>query len=202
MAPIISGAGDFSSERLKPLGDPRVLRSRLTRSISGALARSLPAERARRRQRGAEAPAAGGAKPARCGTTPRMARGQASDGATEDAARRSATSIANGSVSYSSSAMGTSVAVGTTLAFRFGPPPHRSQRAGLPHWALALGRDREAFVGPGMNDVDRGEPAINGPTHSVPGDRPTLASPPERAIPVLGYPGLNASSALMLVGTP
>src|SRR6202142_1302072 len=34
--------GGFPRERLKTLGDPRVVRSRLTRSISGALARSLP----------------------------------------------------------------------------------------------------------------------------------------------------------------
>jgi hypothetical protein len=39
------------------------------------------------------------------------------------------------------------VAVGTALS---GGPPHRSQRAGLPHWAPALGSGVEAFLGEGM----------------------------------------------------
>ncbi len=53
-----------------------------------------------------------------------------------------------------------SVAVGTALALTdLGRPPHRSQRAGLPHWALASGADVEAAVGPGMDDAGRREPA-------------------------------------------
>ena len=36
----------------------------------------------------------------------------------------------------------TAVAVGTALA---GGPPHRSQRAGLPHWAPASGSDGQAL---------------------------------------------------------
>jgi hypothetical protein len=41
-----------------------------------------------------------------------------------------------------------SVAVGTALA---GGPPHRSQRAELPHWAPASGTNVEARVGEGMH---------------------------------------------------
>ena len=40
-------------------------------------------------------------------------------------------------------------AVGTALA---GGPPHRSQRAGLPHWAPAVGASVEARVGQGVQD--------------------------------------------------
>ena len=48
-------------------------------------------------------------------------------------------------------ASGRSVAVGTALAIAdLGRPPHRSGRAGLPHWALALGGDAKAVVGPGV----------------------------------------------------
>jgi hypothetical protein len=36
-----------------------------------------------------------------------------------------------------------SVAVGTVIAHR---PPHRSQRAALPHWAPALGQDAEPHI--------------------------------------------------------
>ena len=43
------------------------------------------------------------------------------------------------------------VAVGTALA---GGPPHRSQRAGLPHWAPTSGAGVEAHAGPGMRDAD------------------------------------------------
>jgi len=46
------------------------------------------------------------------------------------------------------------VAVGTALSLATpGRPPHRSQRAELPHWALASGGDAEALMGPGMNDA-------------------------------------------------
>ena len=41
------------------------------------------------------------------------------------------------------------VAVGTAVASR---PPHRSQRAGLPHWAPALGAGGESLLGPGMQN--------------------------------------------------
>jgi hypothetical protein len=42
------------------------------------------------------------------------------------------------------------VAVGTALT---GGPPHRSQRAELPHWAPASGANVEAFVGVGVQDA-------------------------------------------------
>jgi hypothetical protein len=42
-----------------------------------------------------------------------------------------------------------SVAVGTAVA---GRPPRRSQRAGLPHWAPALGDGGESLLRPGMQD--------------------------------------------------
>ncbi len=42
------------------------------------------------------------------------------------------------------------VAVGTALP---GGPPHRSQRAELPHWAPALGSGVEAHVGEWMLDA-------------------------------------------------
>ena len=45
------------------------------------------------------------------------------------------------------------VAVGTALT---GGPPHRSQRAGLPHWAPTSGAGVEAHAGPGMRDADGG----------------------------------------------
>jgi len=43
------------------------------------------------------------------------------------------------------------VAVGTALA---GGPPHRSQRAGLPHWAPTSGAGVEAHARPRMRDAD------------------------------------------------
>ena len=43
----------------------------------------------------------------------------------------------------------TPVAVGTAVA---GRPPRRSQRAGLPHWAPALGAGGESLLGPGVQD--------------------------------------------------
>jgi len=44
------------------------------------------------------------------------------------------------------------IAVGTALA---GGPPHRSQRAGLPHWAPASGTSVEAHLRIGMPDTGR-----------------------------------------------
>ena len=41
------------------------------------------------------------------------------------------------------------IAVGTVLT---DGPPHRSQRAGLPHWAPALGGGGETHFGVGMQD--------------------------------------------------
>ena len=41
------------------------------------------------------------------------------------------------------------VAVGTALS---GRPPHRSQRAGLPHWAPTSGDDAQTLLGIGMQN--------------------------------------------------
>ena len=48
------------------------------------------------------------------------------------------------------------VAVGTALA---GGPPHRSQRAGLPHWAPALGFGVKPHVRVRVHDADFREPS-------------------------------------------
>ncbi len=45
-----------------------------------------------------------------------------------------------------------SIAVGTTLS---SGPPHRSQRAGLPHWAPALSTSVEAYIWERMLHTDR-----------------------------------------------
>src|SRR6266581_3766236 len=44
-------------------------------------------------------------------------------------------------------------------------PLHRSQRAGLPHWALALGDNAKSPQGIGMSDARRGQPALNEAPH-------------------------------------
>jgi hypothetical protein len=47
------------------------------------------------------------------------------------------------------------VAVGTALRLvSSGRPPHGSQRAVLPHWALASGVGVKAFLWPGVQDTD------------------------------------------------
>src|SRR6187200_146889 len=78
----------------------------------------------------------------------------------------------------------TTVAVGTALVREdSGRPPHRSQRAGLPHWALALGSDLEALIRPGMDGADGGKPAGNDTVHSPPIEATALAPPPKRSVP-------------------
>ena len=47
------------------------------------------------------------------------------------------------------------VAVGPPVARR---PPHRSQRAGLSHWAPASGRNAQAVFGIGVHDSQGGHP--------------------------------------------
>ena len=50
-----------------------------------------------------------------------------------------------------------SIAVGMTLTLSsVGHPPHRSQRAELPHWALAAGRDLKAQLRPLVGNSSRG----------------------------------------------
>ena len=57
------------------------------------------------------------------------------------------------------------VAVGTALA---GGPPHRSQRAGLPHWAPASGSGSEAHGREGMPHAGWWEPPVRQYGSSVP----------------------------------
>jgi hypothetical protein len=73
------------------------------------------------------------------------------------------------------------VAVGTALA---GGPPHRSQRAELPHWAPASGSGCEAHVRVGMHRPDFRKPSSCVPVHPFPVDPSALASPPQRPMPV------------------
>src|SRR5664279_5390002 len=73
------------------------------------------------------------------------------------------------------------IAVGTALA---GGPPHRSQRAELPHWAPASGSGGEGDTRVGAHDAGRrqpcrSDPVVPGPSHSV-----TLAATPKRLKPV------------------
>ena len=76
---------------------------------------------------------------------------------------------------------GAFVAVGTALT---GGPPHRSQRAGLPHWAPTSGVGVEAHAGPGMRDPDTGQPPKNETVHPRPGQAGALAATPKRPTPV------------------
>src|SRR3990172_12371043 len=62
-------------------------------------------------------------------------------------------------------------------------PLHRSQRAGLPHWALASGDNAKSPQGIGMANARRGQPAPNEPPHPLPGDPSGLATPPQRTTP-------------------
>jgi hypothetical protein len=59
-----------------------------------------------------------------------------------------------------------------------GGPPHRSQRAGLPHWALASGSGCQAHVRVGMHHTDLREPSSRVPAHPFPGNPSTLATSP------------------------
>ncbi len=72
-------------------------------------------------------------------------------------------------------APGDPVAVGTPVARC---PPHRSQRAALPHWALTSGSTVEALFRPGMGDVGRGKPPSDQPTQPLPEQPPVLAAAP------------------------
>ncbi len=76
------------------------------------------------------------------------------------------------------------VAVGTALA---GGPPHRSQRAGLPHWAPASGASVEARFRVGVQDVCRWEPSPREVVHAFPVQAMSLAAAPERFEPVAGH---------------
>src|SRR5216684_1808478 len=58
-------------------------------------------------------------------------------------------------------------------------PLHGSQRAGLPHWALASGDNAKSPQGIGMANAGRGQPAPKEPPHPLPGDTGSLAPSPK-----------------------
>src|SRR3989442_15072160 len=62
-------------------------------------------------------------------------------------------------------------------------PLHGSQRAGLPHWALASGDNAKSPQGIGMSNARGRQPAPSEPPHPLPGDASGLATPPQRAAP-------------------
>jgi len=64
------------------------------------------------------------------------------------------------------------VEVGTTLA---GRPPHRSERAELPHSALALGPNAQPHGWIGMTDMRIRQPAFDPSVHPFPGDLALLS---------------------------
>jgi hypothetical protein len=74
----------------------------------------------------------------------------------------------------------TCVAVGTALS---GGPPHRSQRAELPHWAPTSGTDAQALLRIRVKDAGRWEPLPGQPIQA--GLKPSvpLTSSPNRAEP-------------------
>jgi len=72
------------------------------------------------------------------------------------------------------------VAVGTALT---GGPPHRSQRAELPHWAPTSGHNVKSICRPRVQDSDFWKPAYDQPIHAFPGKPVFLASAPKRTAP-------------------
>ena len=73
------------------------------------------------------------------------------------------------------------VAVGTAIARR---PPHRSQRAALPHWAPTSGHDAKPHIREWMSQARGRQPAIDQALHSPPWHPAILAPPPKHAMPV------------------
>ena len=89
------------------------------------------------------------------------------------------------------------VAVGTALA---GGPPHRSQRAGLTHWAPTLGASDEAFVREWVHDAGLREPPRREAVHPGPGDAGSLAAAPQRLAPVPGHLGAEGVDRVDVAG--
>ena len=67
-------------------------------------------------------------------------------------------------------------------------PLHGSQRAGLPHWALASGDDAHAAQGIRMAYVGRRQPQLDEPAHPLPGDEARLAASRQRTLPEPAHP--------------
>ena len=72
------------------------------------------------------------------------------------------------------------VAVGMRVAPH---PPHRSQRAELPHWALTSGSDVHAQNRIWVINAGPWEPAINESAHSFPVEAMALATTKQRLMP-------------------
>ena len=62
---------------------------------------------------------------------------------------------------------------------RPGGPPHRSQRAELPHWAPASGSGSEALRREGMHHAGWWEPPVRETVHPAPGQPGPLAAAPK-----------------------
>jgi len=62
-------------------------------------------------------------------------------------------------------------------------PLHGSQRAGLPHWALASGDDAKSPQGIGVSNARGGQPTPDEPPHPLPSESPALPAAPQRAVP-------------------
>src|SRR5271154_1738310 len=77
-----------------------------------------------------------------------------------------------------------------------GRPPHRSQRAELPHWAPTSGTNVKALVGPGMLDAGAGDPAIGQVADPLPGGLIALTPAPKRVEP--GAKDLGAEGRQLL----
>ena len=78
------------------------------------------------------------------------------------------------------------IAVGTALA---SGPPHRSQRAGLPHWAPALDSGVESHVGKRVPRAGGWQPLRGETVHPLPVQSSALAAAPQRLEPVPTYLG-------------
>jgi len=64
-------------------------------------------------------------------------------------------------------------------------PPHRSQRAELPHWALILGPDGKALLRPRMNNAGSRKPLLRESIHPHPVEAAALAASPKRLEPAV-----------------
>ena len=85
------------------------------------------------------------------------------------------------------------IAVGTALVVDLGRPPHGSERAGLPHSALALGTSVEAFPWVRMKAMRCWDPSFGKDVHARPSGLVTLAPAPKRAAPVPDHPGAETT---------
>ena len=81
-------------------------------------------------------------------------------------------------------------------------PPHRSQRAELPHWALISGSNSKARLRPGLDNAGRGKPSINEAIHARPVEPPALARRRSARRQRCVISRRKTASAAMLVGTP